>query len=178
MWVTNKLNYKKIVVQSQTLQKSHSMFITVQMSLAEFPITGSVCLKLLPQLALYEYTWCYHRVCAKKFLVQLRLKEMSHMNTVYHSCFCVQFNCCDTFLGWVILEAVGSRAHKVQSTRLLEGSKEPPHQVRTGILVVYEAFKASWKTVILIYQLIYGYICMYVCVCVILQTASAILWCR
>jgi len=80
----------------------------------------------------------------------------------------MQFNCCDTFVGRVTAEAVGCGAREVQSTSFLEGSEEPPHQVRIGI---YEAFKSSWKTVILIYQLIYGYIYIYV----ILQTASAIL---
>lgn len=132
----------------------------VQMALAEFPITGPGCLKLLPQLALYVYTWCYCRVHAKKFLVQLKLEEMSQMNTVSFSCFYIQFNCCDTFVGWVTLEAVGSRARKVQSTGFHEGSKESPHKVSAGI---YEAFQALWKTVILIYQLIYGYIYMSSC---------------
>ena len=75
------------------------------------------------------------------------------MNTVYLSHFHIHFNCCDTFVGRVTVKAVGCRAREVQSTGFLQGSKEPPHQVRTGI---YEAFKASWKTVILIYQLIYG----------------------
>lgn len=55
------------------------------------------------------------------------------MNTVYLSHFHIHFNCCDAFVGRVTVEAVGRRAREVQSTGFLQGSKEPPHQVRTGI---------------------------------------------
>jgi len=63
------------------------------------------------------------------------------MNAVYLSHFYIHFNCCDSFVGRVTVEPVGSRAREVQSTSFLEGSEEPPHQVRTGI---YEAFFLYW----------------------------------
>jgi hypothetical protein len=100
---------------------------------------------LLPQLALYEYTWCYHGVYAKNFLVQLNLDKMSQMNTVYLNYFYIQFNCCDMILGWVTLEAAGSREIEVQGTSFHEGSKEPPHQVRTGMYL--ECINPFWSYV-------------------------------